>query len=235
MSLTPYTVNYKRAGDIFPPPQYASHIVNWDLKVKGVNALTDWLDAEKFTGVLKASSDHKKYRGALLLYAGWCVGALYAGLDQEPIKHTHKALPALLTELNKDNSAQIQIYDLQDEIVLPFSSAFIGQFMEPAQTASPSQMALFFIDHIKDLPRHSLITIKTVSQSTSELCLVYFYWGKISGHFLVERQEFSFDSQFPEFVLSEALEAKIHLSILSPEIAGVYSGSTRFGFPLIIE
>lgn len=234
MSLTPYTVNYKRAGDIFPPPQSASRIVNWDLKVKNVNALADWLDAEKFTGVLKASFDHKKYRGALLLYAGWCVGALYAGLDQEAIKHTHKALPVLLTALNKDDSAQIQIYDLPDEIVLPFSSAFIGQFMEPAQIASPSQMAKFFIDHIKDLPRHCLITIKTLCQSTSELCLVYFYWGKISGHFLVERQEFSFDSQFPEYVLSEALDAKIHLSILSPEIDGVYSGSTRFGFPLVI-
>ncbi|MBP7863540.1 hypothetical protein KA183_17770 [bacterium] len=235
MSLTPYTVNYKRAGDIFPPPQTGSNILNWDLKTKGVNALTDWLDAEKFTGVLKASSDHQKFRGAILLYAGWCVGALYAGLNQEAIKHTHKALPALLTQLNKDDSTQIQIYELPESIVLPFSSAFIGQFMEPAQTESPIQMAKYFIDHIKDLPRHSLITMKTLSESANELCLVYFFWGKISGYFLVERQEFSTDKVFPEFVLSDAIEAKIHLSILSPEIAGVYSGNARFGFPLIIE
>lgn len=235
MSMAPYTVNYKRAGDIFPPPLLGSKIAYWNLRTKGVNALIDWLDAEKFTGVLKASSDNEEFRGALLLFAGWCVGALYAGLDQEPIKHTHKALPTLLNQLNKDNSTQIQIYELPEAIVLPFSSAFIGQFMEPAQAGTPSQMAKYFINHIKDLPRHSLITIKTVTENASELCLVYFYWGKKSGHFLVERQEFSTDETFPEFVLSEALEAKIHLSILSPEIAGVYSGNARFGFPLTIE
>jgi len=230
-------IKYKRAQDLFPPP--ISHLkksaIKWDLKKQNIQELIDWLDDEKFTGVLKASSNNSKYRGALLLYAGWCVGAVYAAIGQEPIKHTHKALPSILNRLNKDDLAQVEIYELPEEIVLPYSSAFIGQFMEPAIESSPSDAAIFFMEHIKDLPRHCLITIRAQNLTFSELCLVFFYWGKISGYFLVEQQLLEIESLFPQFVLDQALEAKIHLSILSPEIDGVYQGCTRFGFPLKIE
>lgn len=235
MKTTPYTVNYKRVVDLFPPPDPQKEIQLWDLRQNSLEELIDWLDQEKFTGVLKASSKTLKFRGALLLFAGWCVGALFAAKDEEPIKHTDKAIPALLTRLNADLTSQIEIYNLPDEIVLPFSSAFIGQFMEPVKDGSPSQIAEFFIEHISDLPRHCLITVRTQTQFNSELCLVFFYWGKISGHFLVEEQTFSRSCQFPDFVFDQALEAKIHLSILSPEIVGAYSGFTRFGFPLTLD
>ncbi|MDX2106913.1 MAG: hypothetical protein SFY67_10970 [Candidatus Melainabacteria bacterium] len=239
MKSTPYTVNYKRAGDLFPSPSTVpgSQIIDWDLKESGLTKLIDWLDQEKFTGVLKASSNNIKFRGALLLFAGWCVGAVYARDGEEPIKHTHKALPSLLKQLSMVdvNSAVLQIYSLPDEVVLPFSSAFIGQFMEPAKEGNPNQLAAHFIEHVKDLPRHSLISIRTLSEFGSELCLVFFYWGKLIGHFLVEEQKFSDSSIFPDYVFDKVLEAKIHLSILSPEIEGVYSGSTRFGFPLLMS
>lgn len=237
MNSTPYTVKFKRASDLFPPPiaDPNSVLVNWDLKSKDLNELIDWLDQEKFTGVLKASSHETKFRGALLLFAGWCVGAVYAVMGEEPIKHTYKALPAILAHLQKNNSSDIEIYSLPEEIVLPFSSAFIGHFMEPIQNESPSHMAAYFVEHIINLPRHSLISIRTLTPTKSELCLVFFYWGKITGHFMVEEQKFSSTCEFPEFIFDQILEAKIHLSILSPEIDGVYSGSTRFGFPLILE
>lgn len=236
MKSTPYTVNYKRAGDLFPSPSAVpgSKIIAWDLNERGLKQLIDWLDQEKFTGVLKASSDQSKFRGALLLFAGWCVGAVYALYGEEPIKHTHKALPTLLKQLSIDHSAVLEIYSLQDQVVLPFSSAFIGQFMEPAKEGYPIQLAAYFVDHVKDLPRHSLISIRTLSDSKYELCLVFFYWGKLIGHFLVEEQKFSDSPQFPDYVFDRVHEAKIHLSILSPEIEGVYSGSTRFGFPLLM-
>lgn len=237
MKSTPYTVNYKRACDLFPCKSFVpgSQTVEWNLKEKDVNELIDWLDGEKFTGVVKASCDQKKFRGALLLFAGWCVGAVYALEGEIPIKHTYKAIAPLLKHLSSNTSARLEIYTLPEEIVLPFSSAFIGQFMEPAKDGTPRQLAANFVEHVKGLPRHSLISVRTLTESGSELCLVFFYWGKLSGHFLVEEQKFSDSPHFPDYLFDNVLEAKIHLSILSPEIVGVYSGGTRFGFPLIMS
>lgn len=235
MRTTPYTVNYKRSVDLFPPKETGSDLLNWDLRDKDIKQLINWLDQEKFTGVLKASSDSNKFRGALILFAGWSIGAIFTALGEESVKHTYKAIPALLAHLSADESSTVEIYTLPEAIVVPFSSAFIGQFMEPAKADSPSQQAKIFVDHVTNLPRHSLITIRTMSETKSELCLVFFYWGKISGHFLVEEQKFSDSSDFPNFIFDQVIDAKIHLSILSPEILGVYSGSTRFGFPLTLD
>lgn len=225
-------VQYNRASDIFVPPQNDSTFKDWSLEAEPLSQFIIWLDQEKFTGVIKVSSHSQKFRGALLLYTGWCVGALYSQIDLPPVKHTHLALSALLKALGKTDSAQIEIYTLPEDIVLPFASAFIGQFMEPAQEGSPQQIAQFFVEKISGLPRHCLITMR-LEDFENRLCLVYFYWGKISGHFLVDQQQFIPETDFPfQYIVGNA---SLRLSILSPEIDGVYGGQTRFGFPLALE
>lgn len=227
---SPYLVQYKRASDIFVPPASESHRIEWDFKSDNIEKLADWFDREKFTGVMKAGSRSQTFRGAILLFCGWCVGAVYSSKSADPVKHTYLALPALLTRLKDCPDAELEIYSLPDEIVLPFSSAFIGQFMEPTGQDSPGQKARYFVEKVTNLPRHCLITMNEPERG---LCLVYFYLGKISGHFLVNKQQFTNDQNFPYHFIEKAENAGLHLSILSAEIQGVYDGTTRFGFPLI--
>lgn len=87
--------------------------------------LFEELELAAFTGCIKARSEEKKSRSAMVLYKGRVVGSIYGRKDMQDPFPQDKALAMIREDLSLADTL-IQVYELPEDVVLPMASLFIG-------------------------------------------------------------------------------------------------------------
>ncbi|MFN8659392.1 MAG: hypothetical protein U0105_23870 [Candidatus Obscuribacterales bacterium] len=187
--------------------------------------LTD-LEGGMRTGCVKAFSEEKKSRAAVLLYRGRAVGCIYGCKTMTEPQPTEPSLSMMLADMKLPNT-EVLIYDLPEEVTLAMSALFLGYPVERKDTLDARSYLDYIVDwlHGKQLTACLAFSLPSIMGT----CLGFIHQGNFVGSFYVEEQKFSRDISFVHELISQDNATKVEASILPPEMT---SSSVRFGFSL---
>lgn len=216
----------KRATDlILPPLQVESEnkfkIADYDLEW----LITD-LEGGMRTGCVKAASEERLSRSAMLLYRGRAVGCIYGCKSMPETQPTEQSLQLMLSDLELPDT-QVRMYDLPESVTLAMSALFLGY---PVQR-NDEYDAMSYMDYICNWfeSKSNTACLAITLNSSSATCLGFIHKGQFCGAFYVEDQKYTTDVGFVHDLLRNDPKAGIEASILPPEMT---SSAVRFGFSL---
>lgn len=187
--------------------------------------ITD-LEGGMRTGCVKASSEDRLSRAAMLLYRGRAVGCIYGCKSMPDTLPTEQSLQTMLTDLSLPET-KVMIYDLPENVTLAMSALFLGYPV----TRSDDYDARSYMDYICSWfeSKGQTACLAISLKQTMATCLVFIYKGQFCGAFYVEDQKFTQDKQFVYELLRNDPSSSVEASILPPEMT---SSAVRFGFSL---
>jgi hypothetical protein len=216
----------KRATEmILPPLQVESEnkfkIADYDLEW----LITD-LEGGMRTGCVKAASEERLSRSAMLLYRGRAVGCIYGCKSMPETQPTEQSLQLMLSDLELPETS-VRMYDLPESVTLAMSALFLGY---PVQR-NDEYDAMSYMDYICNWfeSKSNTACLAITLNSSSATCLGFIHKGQFCGAFYVEDQKYTTDISFVHDLLRNDPKAGIEASILPPEMT---SSAVRFGFSL---
>jgi len=222
----PRKFHLKRATDlILPPLQVESEnkfkIADYDLEW----LITD-LEGGMRTGCVKAASEERLSRSAMLLYRGRAVGCIYGCKSMPETQPTEQSLQLMLSDLELPDTS-VRMYDLPESVTLAMSALFLGY---PVQR-NDEYDAMSYMDYICNWfeSKSNTACLAITLNSSSATCLGFIHKGQFCGAFYVEDQKYTTDVGFVHDLLRNDPKAGIEASILPPEMT---SSAVRFGFSL---
>lgn len=225
-SAQPRKFHLKRATDLILPPlkeddENKFKIADYDLEW----LITD-LEGGMRTGCVKASSESRLSRSAMLLYKGRAVGCIYGCKSMPETQPTEQSLQLMLADLELPDTL-VRMYDLPESVTLAMSALFLGY---PVQR-NDDYDALAYLDYISDWFQQKAQTacLAITLPASAATCLAFIYKGEFAGAFYVEDQKFTTDISFVQDLLKNDAQSNIEASILPPEMT---SSAVRFGFSL---
>lgn len=219
----------RRAIDLVMPPSDPDSIES--LKTFKISDYDlEWLitDVEggMRTGCLKATSESKLSRAAILLYRGRAVGCIYGCKSNPDAKATEESLSMTLSDLEAPDTI-VTIYDLPDEVALAMSALFLGLAMERDDNLDSRG----YFDHVMNWFVQSAATACVVISlpATKSTYLVFVGKGQFGGAFFVEEQQFTRDRNAIYQLFESDPGAVVEVSVLNPE---TIAPGMRFGYSL---
>lgn len=177
-------LRYRRASDIMPIPVLGEVPQSFQLHCV-TSVFCEEVSKNRHTGVIKVSSLEHKARVALLFHHGRIVGCIRNSIHSKvPLETRHTALDVLA--IFGDSKAQIEMYDVPANIVIPMAALFCGyQYLLP-DGLNPVGAILSVS---RDLPEKNAVCIAISTAET--LAFALFYKGQFSGFYCVEQQTFN--------------------------------------------
>ncbi len=222
----PRQFNLKRATDLILPPLSAEGLKEFKIADYDVEWLITDLEGGMRTGCVKASSQEKRSRSAVLLYKGRAVGCIHSSKQMPDTMPTEQALHGMLADLELPDTV-IRLYDLPENVTLSMSALFLGY---PVQR-DDSYDARAYMDYICSwfANKKQTACLAIALPGKSATCLGFIYAGQFCGAFYVEDQYFSQEKEFVYELLRDDRDAYVEASILPAEMT---SSAVRFGFSL---
>ena len=216
----------KRAIDLILPPIHVDSLNQFKIADYDLEWLITDLEGGMRTGCVKASSEERLSRAAMLLYRGRAVGCIYGCKSMPDTLPTEQSLHYMLTDLALPET-KVMIYDLPENVTLAMSALFLGY---PVQR-SDDYDARSYMDYICSWfeSKGQTACLAMSLPTTAATCLVFVYKGQFCGSFYVEDQKFTQDRNFVYELLRQDSQANVEASILPPEMT---SSAVRFGFSL---
>jgi len=219
----------RRAIDlVMPPPDEESLESLKTFKISDYDL--EWLitDVEggMRTGCLKATSESKLSRAAILLYKGRAVGCIYGCKSNPDAKATEESLTLTLTDLEATDT-MVTMYDLPDEATLAMSALFLGYTLE----REDSMDSRTYFDSVMNsfVQNHSTACVVVTIPSTKSTYLIFVGKGRFGGAFFVEEQQFTKDPKAIYQLFESDAGAQVEVSLLSAEAV---APGMRFGYSL---
>ncbi|MFA6212889.1 MAG: hypothetical protein WCT03_13205 [Candidatus Obscuribacterales bacterium] len=219
----------RRAIDLLmPPPDQESLESLKTFKISDYDL--EWLitDVEggMRTGCLKATSESKMSRAAILLYNGRAVGCIYGCKSNPEAKATEESLSLTLTDLEAPDT-MVTMYDLPDEAALAMSALFLGLALEREDNLDSRS----YFDHVMNwfVTSASTACVVITLPSSKSTYLVFVGKGQFGGAFFVEEQQFTKDRNAIYQLFEADQGAVVEVSLLSPE---AIAPGVRFGYSL---
>lgn len=216
----------RRAIDLVMPPMDADTHTSIDMADSDLEWLITDLEGGMRTGCMKATSEQKLSRSAVLLYRGKAVGCIYGSKSAPEQRPTEESLYCLLNDLQAED-AHVSIYDLPEGVVGAMSALFLG-LAEPRQEGL-SELDLFNYYMTAFTQNGNTACLAINVPSTSSLCLVFVHRGVFSGAFFVEDQIYTQNPDDLFQLFRNDPETRVDASRLPQEF--IASGS-RFGYSL---
>lgn len=216
----------KRAIDLILPPIHVDSLNQFKIADYDLEWLITDLEGGMRTGCVKASSEDRLSRAAMLLYRGRAVGCIYGCKSMPDTLPTEQSLQTMLTDLSLPET-KVMIYDLPENVTLAMSALFLGYPV----TRSDDYDARSYMDYICSWfeSKGQTACLAISLKQTAATCLVFIYKGQFCGAFYVEDQKFTQDKQFVYELLRNDPHSSVEASILPPEMT---SSAVRFGFSL---
>lgn len=216
----------KRATDLILPPVDGQEpnvfkIADFDLEW----LITD-LEGGMRTGCVKASSEERKSRSAMLLYRGRVVGCIYGSKSMNDPQPTEGSLMLMMQDLALPETT-VTVYDLPAEVALPMSALFLGYPVNRSDDLD----ARAYSDHLCNwfAEKKQTACLAFSLPSSAATCLGFIHQGGFVGAFYVEDQKFTQDQNFVYELLAREPQAGVEASILPPDMT---SSAVRYGFSL---
>jgi hypothetical protein len=222
----PRKFHLKRATDLILPPLDLSSEQKFKISEYDLEWLITHLEGGMTTGCVKASSEERLSRSAMLLYRGRAVGCIYGCKSMPETQPTEQSLQRMLADLELPDT-NVRMYDLPEGVTLAMSALFLGY---PVQR-NDDYDALSYMDYICNWFESKAQTacLAITLPSSQATCLGFIHKGQYVGAFYVEDQKFNKDIAFVHDLLRKDKDANVEASILPPEMT---SSAVRFGFSL---
>lgn len=222
----PRQFQLKRATDLILPPisgeaPNSFKIADYDLEW----LITD-LEGGMRTGCVKASSEERLSRSAMLLYRGRAVGCIYGCKTMKDSLPTEQSLQMMLADLTLPET-QVTIYDLPEDVTLSLSALFLGYPVQHSEELDARSYMDYLCGWFADKGQTACLAV--TFPATGGTCLGFVHKGQYVGSFYVEDQKFSPDKSFMYELLANDPHSGVAASILPPELT---SSAVRFGFSL---
>lgn len=115
----------RRAIDLFMPALSGKLLHELKCAQCDTDTLLCELEMASFTGCIKARSEEKKSRSAMLIHKGRVAGAIYGKKDAQETFPVEKAIALIQTDI-KEPETFLQVYELPSDAVLSLASLFLG-------------------------------------------------------------------------------------------------------------
>jgi hypothetical protein len=216
----------RRAIDLFMPS--VSGKLLHELQCSNCDAkklLTD-LELASFTGCIKARSEEKKSRSAMVIMNGRVVGAIYGKKDAQETYSVDKATKMMGADLLEPDTL-LTVYELPHGVVLSMAALFLGCKI----TKDPGKSTADYLDH-------ALVSMKlagetgciTISQDSELITSILFvHEGNLVGVYKIKDQSYSEDTAPALEETKEKNTAGIYAHILPVHLL---SEAVTFGFKL---
>lgn len=208
------------------PPTQADSINTFKIADYDLEWLITDLEGGMRTGCVKASSEQKLSRSAMLLYRGRAVGCIYGCKASPETLPTEQSLPQMLADLEMPD-AIVSLYDLPENVTLAMSALFLGYPVQRSDDYDARSYMDYICSWFESKGQTACLAITLPSNKAT--CLGYVYKGQFAGAFYVEDQKFTTDKNFVYELLRNDPNAGVEASILPPEMT---SSTGRFGYSL---
>jgi hypothetical protein len=222
----PRRFHLKRATDLILPPINMDSLNTFKIADYDLEWLITDLEGGMRTGCVKASSEERLSRSAMLLYRGRAVGCIYGCKSMPDTQATEQSLHLMLNDLELDDTV-VKIYDLPENVTLAMSALFLGYPVQRNDDYDARSYMDYICSWFESKGQTACLAITLPAKAAT--CLGYVYKGQFCGAFYVEDQKFTQDKQFVYDLLRDDPKANVEASILPPEMT---SSAVRFGFSL---
>lgn len=182
-TITP--ILYKRATDVIPPPP-GDNLNRLRQRQGGdFRALVAEVEDEKLTGIIKGTSKERRTRCGLIVFNGRAVGGMFSSYNSPGMQGTEQSIKSALLEFDFPDT-EIETYPVDEAIILPFSTLFLGCSLEPADEEDPKLYLEAVFNVFRAEKKTSCIVV--AFPSIAETCLLFVSGGKFCGMFSVNDQ-----------------------------------------------
>ncbi len=223
---TPRKFHLKRATDLILPPINGQEANTLKMSEYDLEWLVTDLEGGMRTGCVKASSEERLSRSAMLVYRGRAVGCIYGRKSMPDSLPTEQSLTFMLQDLTFPET-KVSMYDLPEEVTLAMSALFLGYPVPRSDDLDARSYLDYLCGWFAEKEQTACLAITL--PSTAANCLVFVARGKYVGAFYVEDQKFEADRNYVYNLLANEQGAGLEASILPPEMT---SSAVRFGFSL---
>ena len=217
----------RRAIDLFMPSISGKLLHEMKCSACDPRQLLADLELANFTGCIKARSEEKKSRSAMVIYNGRIVGAIYGKKDAQepyPVDRAYKMLGEDLLEPD----TMLTVYELPDGVVLSMAALFLGVPI----TKDANKGSADYLDHaivsMKLAGETGCVTI-TETEDEPNLTILFIHQGMMVGCYEVRGQTFNEDCSEVIKQAKDKNNAVIDAHILPVHLT---SGAVSFGFKL---
>jgi len=179
------------------------------------------------TGCIRTSNEKTESRGAILLYKGRIVGAVYTSKLMPETQPTEPSLKLVLADAGSAVT-KLEKYALPENRVLPMATMFLGKVV----TRSDQMTTRAYLDHMLGLlAQEQQISCLPISlKSTGGTCLVFVHQGLFTGAFYVDMHMVTVDLNFVNKLVDADPVATIHACIFPAEVS---PADPQIGFSLV--
>lgn len=221
----PKSISPKRAVDLFMPPISSSPIL---IKLSDTRAgeIFPSLEETKFTGCMKIFCESRLSRGAIILLRGRAVGSLYTTKtfpDPYPFEIGMKKMMQDVT--TPDVEADLEMYELPEEIVLSMSALFLGYLDQPDDQLDNLSYADKMLSHFSTRNETACFSLLEASQTPLGN-------GKYKGTYTLADRVYSEEANYLHQLLEKYSDRKVQTHILP---AAMTTEAVLFGYSLSSE
>jgi hypothetical protein len=222
----PTDLSFRRATDLIVPPSDPSLIDTFIMNERSIEWVLTDVEGGMRTGCMRIISKENETRSAVLLYKGRSVGCIFGNKHMGNNVPKELSLSHALKQL-EEPQAEINIYPLADNLVLPISALFFGYPVERSDNLETRNYLDYLLDWLSTKEQTACIALSFPAHYAT--CLIFVHQGKFTGAFHVDRQEFSLSIEPVYNLLRAEPGAGFEASILPLEIL---SPAMRFGYSL---
>lgn len=223
----PRKLHYKRATDLILPP--IDENSRKEFKLDDDDDL-EWLITEleggKRTGCVKATSQPRQSRSAMLLFQGRVVGCIHSSKLTPDTQPTEQSLKRMLDDLETSETV-IEVYDVAENVILAMSALFLGYPVQRNDDYDARKYMDYICSWFESKSQTACLAI--TQPSFAATCLGFMHKGEFIGAFNIESQEFNTDKVFVYDLLRKDSRSNVEASLLPTEMT---SSAVRFGFSL---
>jgi len=222
----PANQRVRRAIDLFMPSVSGKLLHELQCSSCDAKKLLKDLELAHFTGCIKARSEEKKSRSAMIIMDGRVVGSIYGQKDAQETYPVDKATKMMGADLLEPETF-LTVYELPKGVVLSMAALFLG-----------CQIARDEGKSVTDFLDHALISMRlagetgciTIAQDSELITTILFiYEGILAGAYKIREQSFSEDTAETLIETREKNSAAIDAHILPIHLL---SQSVAFGYKL---
>lgn len=219
-----------RAIDLIMPPLKAAPII-LNLSEMNPKEFFPSLEASLFTGCIKASSQARLSRSALLFYKGRAIGSVYSTKLVPESYRFEAGIKKLIEDVNASGSdVEMEMYDLPAEIVLSMSAMFLGYIDNHKSQDSIVSYAEKMLDHFANSKG---IACLSLMQEKAACVLGFICNGEFQGCYSVSERTYSPEQKsFFDILQQQPSDAKLKAYTLP---AAMTNDSVLFGYSLCAE
>lgn len=197
----------KRRCDLMPVELESTRETALDIDLKDIDRFCEYITANRHTGVLKAASQARKSRAAILFHRGRVVGCSHTSSTSPHTLPTEQALRKALDLLEAPDT-KVELYDLPANIVVPFAALYIGN---PVQRNDDLD-ALTYIKYIRSWLIGQKLTGCLAVETPVATIFAFIYGGQFIWCFDVEQQAY-FDFDHLLKAAAQSAEAGVEASV----------------------